>query len=361
MNLRPVEVQSPGLLIQGVSTWGGAAIQEEDGSWHMFAARVAESCGLDPWFPNSEIAHARSDVGPGGPYIPTAEPVLPSFSHGPKVSVLASSSLVMPHIGCGDLSTPLVVGCVNGTTPSGLPPANRTRSRCNQPGWTGVLTATSVTGPWLQHMDPNGPGLQVDSIEGAWHKVGGGMTNPQFWPLANGTVVLAYSMSCPNCTLDPGHKHSGLAIGSWDSGFRDLTPDAPIWPWAVEDPCVFHDADSGFWHIIGHRTSNDGPGAQNVASHAVAKSLQGPWKIAMEEPYNRDLVWQLANGSIATTHVQKRERPQVIVNRDGQIVALSSGVRPGKWATPVSSGFTGDWTFTHVQEFDRTSGSHISV
>lgn len=361
MKMKPVEVGSPGLLIEGVSTWGGAAVQTDDGDWHMFAARVPESCGLDVWVPNSEIAHARSSVGPAGPYVPTPKAVLPSFSHGPKVTTLPDGTLIMPHIGCGDLSTPIVTGCTNGTTPAGLPPRNFSRSNCNQAGWTGVLTASSVAGPWEQQMDHAGHGLSVQSIEGAWHKVGGGLTNPQFWPIGNGSIVLAYSMGCEEC-FDAGHKHSGLAIGTLESGFRDLTPLEPIWPWAVEDPSVFFDADSGYWHVIGHRTSNDGPGAENIASHAVAKSLEGPWKLAMVEPFDRDLVWQLANGTVVTTHVQKRERPQIIVDRAGQIVALSSGVRTGKWITPVSpGGYTGDWTFTHVQLFDRKATTQIMV
>merc|ERR1712151_102028 len=135
------------------------------------------------------------------------------------------------------------------------------------------------------------------------------------------------------------------------------------WPWAVEDPCIFFDADSGYYHIIGHRTGNTGPGASNIASHALARSPEGPWRIATVEPYDREINWLLSNGSSMTASVQKRERPQVITDRTGTLVALSNGVRPGNGHfTPVSNGFPSDWTYTHVQFFARPEATdHVVV
>ena len=67
-------------------------------------------------------------------------------------------------------------------------------------------------------------------------------------------------------------------------------------------------------------------------------------------PYSRDITWE--DGS--KTHAQKLERPQIIVDQSGTMVALSNGVRPGNAATPFSpQGFTGDWTYTHIQLIDR--------
>ena len=306
------------------------------------------------------MVHARSHGGPDGPY-EVVGTVLNSFAHGPKVLRLRDETLALLHIGCGDASTQVVRGCTNGSTPANWTHASN-RSRCNQPGWTGILRADNEAGPWKQTEDQTGSGLSVDGGVGAWHK-NGGLTNPSVWLSESNSsaegVVLAYSEGCPNCTVDTGHKHIGVALGTLGDGpnaaasFEDLTPSSPVFPWASEDPSIFRDPDSGYWHILAHRTSSTeggGPAGDAVASHAVATSPRGPWRLAPVPPYGRDIKWN--DGT--TTHVQKRERPQIIVDRNGALAALSNGVRPGSAATPLGPlGFTGDWTYTHVQLIDR--------
>eukprot|EP00756_Hemistasia_phaeocysticola_P057004 Hpha_TRINITY_DN33645_c0_g1::TRINITY_DN33645_c0_g1_i1::g.43335::m.43335 len=356
LRLRPARANAPGLMLLGVatSTWGGDAVQQANGSWDMFAARIASQCGLDTWWPNSEVVRARSRAGPDGPY-DLVETVLRDFAHGPKVLRLRDGTMAMMHIGCGDESTPLVTGCSNGSTPANwTKPTNR--SRCNLPGWTGILRADTVGGPWRQMEDKTGHGLCIDGGPGAWHK-NGGFTNPSIWSYNNSTV-LAYSTGCANCS-DAGHKHIGVALGSLgasaggSAAFTDLTPLQPVFPWASEDPSIFRDPDSGYWHILAHRTSSTaggGPSGDAVASHAVAPSPHGPWRIAPVPPYSRNITWD----DSSKTHMQKRERPQIIVDRHGTMVALSNGVRPGNAATPMTpQGSTGDWTYTHVQLIDR--------
>eukprot|EP01047_Picozoa_sp_COSAG01_P050544 COSAG01_NODE_5121_length_4471_cov_8.084629_7_plen_330_part_00 len=206
-----------------------------------------------------------------------------------------------------------------------------------------------------------GHGLSVGGGVSTWHG-NGGLTNPSVWRLnetdnTDDRIVLAYSEGCMNCTIDAGHKHIGVGLGTFDGpapNFQDLTPLNPIFPWATEDPSIFCDSDSGFWHILAHRTSSTqggGPTGDAVASHAVAPSPHGPWKLASVPPYGRDIRWE--DGS--TSHVQKRERPQIIIDRKFKIVALSNGVRPGNTATPISPGLTADWTYTHVQLVDRSA------
>lgn len=362
LRLKPARAAAPGLALRNdTSTWGGQAVQHDDGSWHLFAAYMAAHCGLNAWWPNSEVVHARSTSGPDGPY-QVVKTILPAFAHGPKVLRLHDQTLALLHIGCGDESTQVVKGCTNGTTPYNWTHATG-RSRCNQPGWTGVLRASSVDGPWHQTQDQGASGLSVDGGAASWHS-NGGLTNPSLWRYneSGSELVLAYSEGCDACEVDAGHKHIGVAIGtlgaSNESGsakFQDQTPDKPIFPWASEDPSIFRDPDSGYWHILAHRTSSTAGGGSKgdaVASHAVALAPQGPWTIVPEPPYGRDIEWD--DGS--TTHVQKRERPQVIVDRSGALVGLSNGVRPGSHATPLSPlGNTWDWTYTHIQLIDRSS------
>jgi phospholipase C len=68
-------------------------------------------------------------------------------------------------------------------------------------------------------------------------------------------------------------------------------------------------------------------------------------------PYNRTISW--AGGKLPPSHVQTRERPQIILDHAGLPVALSNGVQFGNHSSPWHpAGFTGDWSYTHVQELD---------
>ena len=208
-----------------------------------------------------------------GPY-KLRESILGAFAHNPAPVRLISGELAIAHIGCGDGSAPLKTICTNGSTPD----ANRYSaphpfgeqkaqwiSHCNSPGWTGLLMSVSANGPWSQTQNRTGPGFSVDGGSDAWHHPVG-LTNPSIFALrstehdVNGSVLFAYSTGCTNCTLNPGHKHVGLALGEPVPGepghyaLHDLTPTTPIFPWAAEDPCIWRDPDSGYYHILAHRT-----------------------------------------------------------------------------------------------------------
>ena len=198
---------------------------------------------------------------------------------------------------------------------------------------------------------------------------------------------------CANCSVSPGHKHVGVAFGFQATGpFVDLTPDKPVFPFASEDPCIFLDTrcasvlqkpllpttllhsvlcgppssliDTGAvapcsntnkgdvpkWHLLAHTdfsgVAENGTWA-HVSAHAVARSPWQPagWKVLDAPPYTRNIEW--AGGR--TTTVRTRERPQLIFD-GGQPVALSNGVQPGDYSSPwTPEGWTGDWSYTHVQ------------
>ena len=131
------------------STWGGSVVKGPDG-WHMFVARMSESCGLTSWATNSEIIHA---VSPSitGPYS-YSDTVLPRFAHNPTVHFVNGSYLLF-HIGCGaniNGTHPPVEHCVNGSSVDPHPPSRHGGSACNGPHWEGLLTAPSPNGPWTQ-------------------------------------------------------------------------------------------------------------------------------------------------------------------------------------------------------------------
>jgi len=65
-----------------ITSWGGSVVHGDDGLWHMFAAEIAGSCGMNVWLSNSRVIHATSPD-------PTVEPferrsvVAPVFAHEP--------------------------------------------------------------------------------------------------------------------------------------------------------------------------------------------------------------------------------------------------------------------------------------
>jgi len=171
-------------------------------------------------------------------------------------------------------------------------------------------------------------------------------------------VLLAYSTGCTTCNVSAGHKHIGLAFGErFDGPYVDLTPDRPVFPWASEDPCIWRDkADGATWHMLAHTdfsgVAEDGRWA-HVSAHAVAASFAGPWHVAAVPPYTRDIQW----ASSPPTQVQTRERPQILFDSEMNPVALSNGVMPGNRSSPWHpGGYTGDWTYTHVQLLDPRAG-----
>lgn len=364
---------------------GGAAIQGDDGQYHMFAALMEGHCGLRSWhnsFPrvngtqmaNSAIIRATAQT-PDGPYS-LAATILRTFSHGPQVSALPDGRLVLAHLGCGNHTMPEFEGCTNGSTPgiSGSVDSPSSRmlrppglSNCDWPGWTGVLLQNSSSWKdWKQLAEWSGPGLIVDGGRTPWHinitNSSAHADNPSFWPMPNGTVVLAYAskMRSPSTSK---HKHIGVAVGELpiDGGpllpFRDVSK-TPIFPYEAEDPTIWLDTTNNLtdmrWHVFAHRLVSDINNSSNVCAHAVASSPYGPWKVATTAAYNTTIEWVAAEGNSASSTVwirnQGRERPHVIFSRAGMPVALSTGVTPGRGPTPVTpNGFTGDFSYTHVQ------------
>jgi len=378
LRLQPAKLNN-GLRLVNTTTWGGGIGKDAAGKWHMYAARMVNGCGLKSWTSNSEIVHALS-ASVDGPFKVFGAPVYPTFAHNPTVQrVSKSGEWIMGMIGCGSGTKAPRAGCSNGTTCNSTwcEPSSGSLERdttavlsstrgpraqqhsCDNPHWTGISTAKEVGGPWSRPAPSQATNVQVPAREGgSWHS-GGSVTNPSFWPIGNGSVYMAYSTGCANCSVSPGHKHIGVAFGLHATGpFVDLTPEQPIFPFASEDPCLFLDTsnankgDVPKWHIFTHTdytgVAENGTWA-HVSAHAVAHSpwhAAAGWKVLDVPPYTRSIAWA---GGQANTTVRTRERPQVIFDK-GLPVALSNGVQPGQYSSPWTSGWTGDWSYTHVQK-----------
>ena len=240
LRLKPAHTSTPGLLLPRTSTWGGGAVQDEAGKWHMFAARMKANCGLHSWDHNSEIVHATAPA-PDGPYQEVGT-VLPTFAHGPAPTLLRDGRVIIGELGCGNSTQPILQGCINGTTPANVTVARQAIERatsktqhfrppglsnCDWAHWKGVLVSTDAAGApfsgkkWRQLANWSGYGLVVEAGPDSWHMgdANGSVVadNPSFWPLGNGSFLLAYATKLrhpegPGAPKFTGHKHVGLAI-----------------------------------------------------------------------------------------------------------------------------------------------------
>ena len=104
LNLQPLDtnfVGPYGLKLEGnVSTWGGSIIYyDKDNTYHMYASRMVNQCGLSTWTTNSEVIHAVSKNGtnPLGPY-EFHDVVLPVFAHEPNAMIAPTTGEIVIYV-----------------------------------------------------------------------------------------------------------------------------------------------------------------------------------------------------------------------------------------------------------------------
>jgi len=366
LDLAPAQLES-GCRSQNESSWGGTIVPDREtaGKFHLVAAKMISNCGLTKWKTNSVIVHTVSS-SPIGPFLSPRsdgadEVVHTAFSHGPVIWAVAPDQYAMYQIGCGQGGT-VSSTCINGSTPGVYPQprvpdelAQASQAGCDNPHWTGVAgLASSPSGPFgtpkplelSQRPDVN--------LSAVWHN-GGSFTNPSLTHGPNGTVLLAYAAGLNRA---PGHKHIGIAEGaSWDGPFFDLTPHDPIFDLPTfensEDPHLFKD-DEGNFHLFSH-TGAHGHWL-HVAAHAFSRDGR-TWTTSDVPPYTRTIEWEGGFESEVFT----RERPQLYVDDTGVPVALANGVQPGNASMPFTHGYTGDWSYTHVQAVRRTTAAPVII
>lgn len=317
------------------SSWGGSLVRDPaDGRIHMFAARITNNCGLTTWKTNSEIVHLTSE-SPLGPFQPEApEPVVPRFSHNPVIHKNAEGRYLLYHIGCGSSpeNCPNCARCVNGTTPKGSVSPNRSNVACDGPHWTGLLTSTSLAGPWRDE----GEVVLNTSKALDW------ITNPCVVPAGqpgDGSVAhLLYrqpSAAFLNATSDGGER-LGWAIGescpsTINCTYTDLSPYAPVLDCNLEDQYLWRDHREN-WHALTHKNCR----GAGVSGHMWSGDGGMTWKTSTVSPYNNTIVYQ--DGGVQ--ECGKRARPMLLVE-DGRPRFLSTGASYNKHT---------DHTFTTMQE-----------
>jgi hypothetical protein len=208
---------------------GGNVVQWSDGKFHLYAAEIAEHCGMAAWHTNSFITHAISDTV-NGTYT-KSNVAVKSWAHNPQ-TIAFGDELFIFHIGPGD-GTAVQVNCRNSTSASDtsgtVAPENEQLTQ--------VHVASGPNGPWT--VVPGG-GVLCD--------------NPSPLVLRNGTALLMCSRSAGSPPR-PDHPHARLYSapslrGPWKHVSEVYTESDWSKP-SPEDPFLWEDA-RGNLHTLWH-------------------------------------------------------------------------------------------------------------
>lgn len=306
-------------------TWGGSPVQDDNGTYHMFFSwfRFGNHTPhtIKNWYNSSVVAHATSDR-PGGGFVYKDVILAPrggglfdgTTTHNPTVTRLPDGSFALYYIG---------LNC-----------ANYTGLDCIKHQWIGAAHATHPNGPWERLPEP------VLSGEDGQKWEGGMVANPSVMALKNGTLLMAYR--------GLGDRGIGMATApSWKGPFTRLNggapvmgPDSPMKS-AVDEDMTLWQTERGI-QMIFHQEGRD----ENVGAHAYSTDDGLSWTVA-GDAYSLSVAF--AKG--VTTYT-RRERPQMLKNKDGLPTHMFSGVQDN------STGFT----HTIVVSLDlETSRSSVLV
>jgi hypothetical protein len=330
--LEPTDRTTPAAAYGGdsqlpnISSWGGNAIRDDQGLWHIFVSEFTSGCGLASWLNTSLVTHATA-ASPTGPFKHSGT-ALDVFSHNvmPLRAPAAFGTGARPwylfHIGTG------VGGPVS--KPGG-PPNNDTHVICYPTQNTigeGIMAppsvmrlADAVNGGNLAHRAPTpfGPWEPLPSMTLPVHVSPTGMCNnpaPMWHP--NGTLFLL-------CNTGQGGKPWPL-FSSNNGGFSWVQVAEVKLPIAwttvgrapyqgTEDPYLYLDStgESENWHLLVHRYRfTDGPGSESsvlVAGHGFSRDGH-EWAFSSNPPYDN----AISHTDGGTTAYTSLERPHLIID-----------------------------------------------
>jgi len=287
-------------------------------TYHMYAAEIANHCGLNTWGQNSIIVHATSNT-PEGPFT-RQDQVMNYFSHNPTVLIAPDNTILIYHIGNGGGGTN-PQKCTNGSTPSSfLTPTPHVQGA----GDFNVLYSNSPNGPW---QSLGNLGSRCDGSTTVQGYFCDSTDNPAPFVNPDGSVfVLKRSWN----TAVPLNSLIGVAKATSFKG-PYIHSHNPIFLDQNEDPFVYRNKRG--YHALFHGMK---PYDQSIYAGRHAFSMDGTnWTFTPIPAYNSTVV--AVDGSSHT--YSRRERPHLLIE-NGEPTHLYTGVQV--------DGRT-DYVFTHVQ------------
>lgn len=283
----------------------------------MYAAEIEGSCGMNVWLSNSVVIHATSPDPSTQPFT-RGRVVQGVFAHEP-IAALAPTGEYVVYFTAVLPPNPLPVqggkmcsGCHNGQSPGSCGTDSNRNASVNLP--TYMVYSKDPDGPWSQPVMIPGTDVFADS---------------NFAPVINpdGSVV----------ALERGNV---IHASNW----KDASTYKVVRQWsdAGEDPFVWRDV-AGVYHNIVH------VGRENT--HGLHYySLDGmSWKASPGT--GKAFTNRISYPDGSHTDLACRERPHIVQNKDGEIVALTNGAAP----TTCHSAGKDDYAYTSLQLVGQSS------
>eukprot|EP01060_Flectonema_neradi_P040868 TRINITY_DN946_c0_g1_i9.p1 TRINITY_DN946_c0_g1~~TRINITY_DN946_c0_g1_i9.p1 ORF type:complete len:462 (+),score=98.84 TRINITY_DN946_c0_g1_i9:69-1454(+) len=315
------ESRELGLRRNDISSWGGSVLYDEkDGLYHMWAAEMANYCGIRVWLTNSIIRHATSPDPLTVPFEPQ-EITFPLWAHEPIVTrdptsgqfVMYFTAMFAPNIPCTNHTC---THCSMGTTSnSGICPNDQ---HCNHslkplPLRSYFSFSNSSSGPWSTPQPIPSPNFADTNLSPHINADGSfiGLGRPPFvWRSPDWRNASAYTFerSTPNLHgEDPflyeseGTLHALFHGGGWGQPFG------------------FH-----YWSTDNGKTWGD-----HNDVHAYDSKM--------------------THTTDPTETLSRRERPHLVFAKDGKTpVALTNGATP-VWPCDDPNNCPVDYCFTSLQ------------
>lgn len=309
---------------KNISSWGGAVLidlgESDTGPmFHMWASEMEAGCGIDTWRSNSRIVHATST---DGVHFSREGVVFERFAHEPTVERAPSGEWVMWYTGEveGASPPPLCTQCSDGVTPAN----------------TSCGTGAGASGPtylsWAH--SPWGPWSTPQRLFAAQSNETNMDTNLAATILADGSVVgIGRTGGAPTGILahlvTARHwRDPSSYVGRWQ---QLLFPDTARLPFAgVEDPFVWYDRARRVFHAVFHNQI-EGDDERLCGGHAFSADGEH-WTFGGTAWSNR------VHFRNHTYRFSRRERPHLLLDGHGAIVALTTAVQFGAHAPTYRKG-----------------------
>ena len=277
--------------------WGGRVVQDDDGSFHLFAAEMAYNCGLSVWGYKSQVLHAigNSSTGP----FQHVETAIPTEAHNPVITRDPSDGTwLIWTCGCPHVSDHDDCSFENVQCPGGAAPA-----------WTTtVYSSKSLHGPWKPHVN-----LLGDITKG---RLGSQNVSPIIEK--DGSVTLMFKG--PDVNTEASIATAPHWSGPYTLKYVDVFAkyyDQNI----TNEDCYFWQQPDGSYHVLSHRMAPADRESTISGGHAFTRDLND-WSYALTPAYTDELA--LADGK--TFDLSRRERPQLFFGSDGQPEVIYNGV-----------------------------------
>jgi hypothetical protein len=307
------------------SSWGGSIVQS-GGRFVMFAAQLAEGCGIAAWDATSTVVRASSSTVLG-PY-EFEEVIKPVFAHEPVAARAGglgeggTGPVLLYHIGRGN-STAQYSNCSNcegGRTPD-------PRGNCGGVPNFNPPIRLSYADDW------SAPASSWREVAGdVWH----GDENPSPYVFWNGSVA----MQGRGELFTSPHWNSTPYIMNNTNLFPLQQNCGDMQCHGIEDPSNIWRDKRGNFHAVFHDH-------MMIGGHAFSRDGV-TWRYSPSPCFGPDYE-TTTPGGVRTAWLARRERPHVVVEEGtGRPLALSSGVQADKPAPTWCTGCGTDRTYTLV-------------